>query len=192
MKRLSLALLALMLAVIAGLAGFYMSQSAQRQPSIEPSSEPSSLTTMNANGDSIIGTARPDFSLTDVAGETRNISEWDGKVIAINFWATWCPPCIKEIPEFIAIQQKYQAQGLQFIGIALQRAEEVTEFMQTYGMNYPVLAGEMEVIKLSESYGNDIGALPYTVIIDRQGLIHFVKRGPLAGDTAEAIIAKLL
>jgi len=190
MKRVSLVLLGLTLAVIAGLAGFYMNQSAQRQAAIQASS----LAAMSAttNGDSIIGSARPDFSLADVAGEMRNIGEWDGKVIAINFWATWCPPCIKEIPEFIAIQQKYQAQGLQFIGIALQRPEEVTEFMQTHGMNYPVLAGEMEVIKIAESYGNDIGALPYTVIVDRQGLIHFVKRGPLAGDTAEAIIAKLL
>lgn len=190
MKRISLALLGLTLAVIAGLAGFYMNQSAQPRSSIQ--APLLAAAPANTNGDSIIGSARPDFSLADVAGKMRNIGEWDGKVIAINFWATWCPPCVKEIPEFIAIQQKYQAQGLQFIGIALQRPEEVTEFMQTHGMNYPVLAGEMEVIKIAESYGNDIGALPYTVIVDRQGLIHYVKRGPLAGDTAEAIISKLL
>jgi peroxiredoxin len=140
----------------------------------------------------IIGTTRPDFSLPDVSGKLRNIAEWDGKVIAINFWATWCPPCIKEIPEFIELQHKYQEQGLQFIGIALQRPEEVIGFMEKYGMNYPVLAGEMEVIEISETYGNDIGALPYTVIINREGHIHFVKRGPLEIARAEEIISELL
>ena len=121
-----------------------------------------------------------------------NIAEWDGKVIAINFWATWCPPCIKEIPEFVELQHKYQSQGLQFIGIALQRPEEVLDFMKEKGMNYPVLAGEMEVIEISELYGNNIGALPYTVIIDRAGLIQYVKRGPLSMDSAKNIISKLL
>ena len=90
------------------------------------------------------------------------------------------------------LQHKYQSQGLQFIGIALQRPEEVLDFMKEKGMNYPVLAGEMEVIEISELYGNNIGALPYTVIIDRAGLIQYVKRGPLSMDSAKNIISKLL
>lgn len=178
---------AITIATVAGMAGFYV----YKPPASQAAQQAVPPVTVAVAGD-IIGTMRPEFSLSDVAGQLRNINEWDGKVLAINFWATWCPPCIKEIPEFIEIQHKYEAEGLQFIGIALQRPEEVTEFMQEHGMNYPVLAGEMEVIKIAESYGNDIGALPYTIIVDRQGLIHYVKRGPLPGETAEAIISKLL
>jgi peroxiredoxin len=179
-------IMAISIATVAGVAGFYA-----YQPPPASRATAQAIPAPVVAGE-LIGTKRLEFSLSDVDGEMRNINEWDGKVLAINFWATWCPPCIKEIPEFIEIQHKYETQGLQFIGIALQRPEEVTEFMQKYGMNYPVLAGKMEVIKIAESYGNDIGALPYTVIIDRQGMIHYVKRGPLAGETAEAIISKLL
>ncbi len=184
-------LIAFIIAAIAGTAG-YNAYQAPTAGTLTEEQQTSPATATETEADGVIGSARPDFSLTDVAGEIRNIGEWDGKVLAINFWATWCPPCIKEIPEFIEIQHKFEEQGLQFIGIALQRPEEVTEFMEKHGMNYPVLAGEMEVIKIAESYGNDIGALPYTVIVDRKGLIRFVQKGPLAGDTAEEIISNLL
>jgi peroxiredoxin len=140
----------------------------------------------------MIGRMRPDFSLADVDGVVREIGEWDGKVLALNFWATWCPPCRHEIPEFVELQQKYGDRGLQFVGIALERAEDVRPFMEMHHMNYPVLAGEMEVIRIAESYGNHIGALPYTVIIDRAGRIVFVKPGPLPGPAAEQVIAPLL
>lgn len=140
----------------------------------------------------LVGMSRPDFSLQDVDGHLRHISEWDGKVVTLNFWATWCPPCLKEIPEFVHLQSKYEGRGLQLIGIALQRPEEVVEFMQEHKMNYPVLAGEMEVVNLSKVYGNTVGALPYTVIIDRNGHIAFVKYGQLSGEDAEKVISKLL
>ena len=190
MKRISLAFIVLGLSLVAGYAGYSLSQSSNR--GAEKSVSKPTTPPAGAQASAVVGNPRPDFSLGDVNGQVRNISEWDGKVVAINFWATWCPPCIKEIPEFVELQHKYAEQGLQFIGIALQRPEEVTEFMESTGMNYPVLAGEMEVIKIAESYGNDIGALPYTVILNRMGQIHFVKRGPLAGTEAEAIISELL
>ena len=63
------------------------------------------------------GEPSPDFSLMDVSGQRRNVSEWKGKVLAINFWATWCPPCLEEIPHFIKLQEKYGHQGLQFLGM---------------------------------------------------------------------------
>ncbi len=138
------------------------------------------------------GMQRPDFSLIDVNGNLRRIEEWNGRVIALNFWATWCPPCLKEIPEFIHLQEKYADRGVQFIGIALQRPEEVLGFMQEHEFNYPVLAGEMEVVELSRAYGNEVGALPYTVIINRDGKIVFVKQGQLSGHIAEEVINRLL
>ena len=140
----------------------------------------------------VTGQLRPEFSLPDIHGEIHHIREWDGQVIAINFWATWCQPCLKEIPEFIALQDKYSKQGLQFLGIALQSAEEVTDFVKSLGINYPVLVGELEVIDLASSLGNDMGTLPYTVIIDRQKRINFIKNGRLDSVQAEAVITTLL
>jgi len=185
LRKLLLVFTGLALAFIAGLAGFYLSKSSGTAPPVAASPPPPPV-------GELIGSSRPAFRLTDVAGRERSISEWDGKVLAINFWATWCPPCIKEIPEFVELQQRYGDEGLQFIGIALQRPEEVTDFMREKAMNYPVLAGEMDVIRIAEAYGNDIGALPYTVIIDRRGRVHFTRKGPLPGKDAEAIILELL
>lgn len=156
-------------------------------PSQQADDAPPAVTTS-----SVLGGPRPDFTLPDLDGQMRSISEWDGKVVALNFWATWCPPCLKEVPEFVSLQEKYQDQGLQFIGIALQRPEEVREFVAEHKVNYPILTGELEVIKLAEAYGNHIGALPYTVIIDRNGQVAHVKPGILPTEEAESIINRLL
>lgn len=141
---------------------------------------------------SLIGMKRPGFSLPDVLGAQRKVDEWDKFVIVINFWATWCPPCRDEIPGFIALQQDYSDKGLQFIGIALQKAEEVTEYINELGVNYPILTGEQEVIDIARSYGNDVGALPYTVVIDRGSMIRFIKKGSVTRTELEPIILSLL
>lgn len=171
--------------------GFYLYQAQQGEPAYPVSAQtgntPPAVTTTT-----ILGKQRPEFALPDLDGQMRSISEWDGKVIALNFWATWCPPCLKEIPEFVSLQAKYQAAGLQFIGVALQKPEDVRQFVAEHGMNYPVMTGELEVIKLAESYGNHIGALPYTVIIDRNGQVAHVKPGVLPTEEAESIINRLL
>jgi len=138
------------------------------------------------------GEPSPDFSLMDVSGQLRNVSEWKGKVLAINFWATWCPPCLEEIPHFIKLQYKYGHQGLQFLGIALEGVDEVSEFASEIGINYPLLVGEQEVIKLGGKFGNHMGGLPYTVILDRNGHINFIKMGPLSASEAEQVITSLL
>ena len=164
----------------------------QQDGPADPSVQRAEDTTPAVTTSSIVGRLRPEFTLPDLDGRLRSISEWDGKVIALNFWATWCPPCLKEVPEFVLLQTKYQAAGLQFIGVALQKPEEVRQFVTEHGMNYPVLTGELEVIKLAESYGNHIGALPYTVIIDRNGQVAHVKPGVLPTEEAETVITGLL
>ena len=164
----------------------------QRDEAVRASAEQTGNAMQAATAAQIVGRHRPEFTLPDLDGQVRSITEWDGKVVALNFWATWCPPCLKEVPEFVMLQARYQAQGLQFIGIALQKPEEVREFVAENKVNYPILAGEMEVIKLAEAYGNIIGALPYTVIIDRNGQVAHVKPGILPTEEAESIINRLL
>ncbi len=179
------------LVFLSAFLGFNLYQFQEDEPA-PPSAQASGDAAPAVTTSSILGRHRPEFTLPDLDGQLRSISEWDGKVIALNFWATWCPPCLKEVPEFVSLQAKYQAAGLQFIGVALQRPEEVREFVAEHGMNYPVLTGELEVIKLAESYGNHIGALPYTVIIDRSGQVAHVKPGVLPTEEAESIINRLL
>ncbi len=139
-----------------------------------------------------IGSYRPEFSLPDMDGVQRKLTEWDGKVLVINFWATWCPPCRKETPAFVELQEKYGAQGLQFIGVAIDEKDNVEDFADTYGVNYPMLLGDLDAINTSKQYGNRFGTLPYTVIVDRKGKINFIQRGELLKTTAEEKIKALL
>ncbi len=107
--------------------------------------------------------------LPDLDGNDQAVSQWLGKVIVVNFWATWCTPCREEIPEFIEAQKKYGDQGLMFVGIAIDQADKVKMFSKEFGINYPVLVGSMNTWSLLEAAGNRHSALPYTVVINRSG-----------------------
>jgi len=108
-------------------------------------------------------------SLPDMEGTPQAMAQWRGKVLVVNFWATWCKPCLEEIPVFVKMQQKFGAEGLQFVGIAIDNPVKVREFAAKYQMNYPVLIGETEAIELARAAGNTLGGLPFTVILDRKG-----------------------
>jgi thiol-disulfide isomerase/thioredoxin len=135
---------------------------------------------------------RFDFSLIDLDQNRRHISEWDGKVLVINFWATWCPPCINEIPMFMKLQAKYANQNLQFIGISLDNSrQQVLNFVKTHKINYPILGGE-EALAVSQKFGNTSAAIPFTVIIDRNGYIVSRYIGEMSQQTAQELILPLL
>jgi len=135
---------------------------------------------------------RPGFELPDLAGKLRNIDEWNGQVVVVNFWATWCPPCLDEMPHFIDLQKEYGVQGLQFVGIALDEASKVQEFAQKMGVAYPVLLGGADALVVSDNYGNRLGALPYTAVINREGTIVKTYRGEVSRRSVEKVIAKHL
>lgn len=139
-----------------------------------------------------LATVRPLFKLKDLEDKTRDIKEWDGKVLLVNFWATWCPPCRKEIPAFIKLQEKYQDKGFQIIGVALDEKQAVIDFTDPMGVNYPVLMAADEGIKLSKAYGNRLGVLPFSVIVDRKGKIIHRQRSELSFEQVEGMIKPLL
>lgn len=116
-------------------------------------------------------TQRPTFTLPDLEGQPRSISEWDGQVVVLNFWATWCAPCREEIPLFNEIQQRFYDDGVRFVGVAIDDLELIQGFLATVPMEYPSLFGMTSALDVSAAYGNDRGTLPYTVVIDRRGNI---------------------
>ncbi len=135
---------------------------------------------------------RPDFVLKDTEDQPHDIREWDGKVIMINFWATWCPPCRREMPALMKLYEDYRDQGFVIIGIALDEKQNVIDYIDPMGVEYPVLIGDQEGIALTQAYGNRLGVLPYTVVIDRQGRIVSRHRNELTYEQAERMIKPLL
>lgn len=127
-------------------------------------------------------------SLPDMEGKPQALAQWRGKVLVVNFWATWCPPCLEEIPEFVRMQEKLGDQGLQFVGIAVDNVVNVRQFAVKHRMNYPVLVGELDAIELAKIAGNQIGGLPFTVIVDRNGRLIGTETGALNEQKLTAII----
>lgn len=134
----------------------------------------------------------PDFSFPDASGKVRRGGEWRGKILILNFWATWCPPCREEIPEFITLQKQYGDKGLQFVGIAIEEREPVDEYLQSIAINYPILIGGDDAIALSQQMGNVINAVPFTVVVDREGRIIHRQPGEFSRDRILEIITPLL
>jgi thiol-disulfide isomerase/thioredoxin len=135
---------------------------------------------------------RPTFSLPTPDGTLRDIAEWDGKVLLVNFWATWCPPCRREIPLFIELQEELGERGLQVVGVAIDEAQKVAEFAASLGINYPSLVGNAQATRVSTEYGNELGVLPFTAIVDRNGQIVHQHRGEVTRDIAERLLLPLL
>jgi thiol-disulfide isomerase/thioredoxin len=123
------------------------------------------------------GGIAPEITLDDLNGEPRKLSEWRGKLVLVNFWATWCAPCLHEIPMLLEMQQQYGARGLQIIGPAMDEIEAVRNGAPQLGINYPVLVGDSEIIGAMQALGDELGALPYSVLIDANGNIVFRKHG---------------
>ncbi|MGB1800368.1 MAG: TlpA family protein disulfide reductase [Gammaproteobacteria bacterium] len=192
MKQWQVLLIGFILAVVFGVGGYQLQQYQNQEQN--KTKETDQVVTINnpVKPKEVIGTKLEDFHLFDTDGQQRQISEWQGKTLVLNFWATWCAPCREEIPAFVELQDQYRSDGLQFVGIALQEAEEVRDFLQEFNVNYPSLVGSADAMKIAKQLGNDIGALPYTVVIDRNGIISFTHRGPLLKSDAEKVIQKLL
>lgn len=128
----------------------------------------------------------------DLAGNERRLSEWRGKVVVCNFWATWCPPCVEEIPMLREMRDSRWKKGLEIVGIAIDSADKVRDFASKLKISYPVLLADARGLSLMRDAGNSAGALPYTVIADRSGRWVHQKLGALHQRELEAILDPLL
>ena len=131
----------------------------------------------------------PGWELPDLAGHTRHSTDFQGKVVVLDFWATWCPPCREEIPGFIELQNKYQEQGLAVVCVSVDQAgvDTVKTFAKKMGINYPVVLADAKIPNLY-----DINVLPTTFIIDRTGRIVKQHLGMTSESQIESEIRPLL
>ena len=128
----------------------------------------------------------------DLAGKPRRIAEWRGKVVAVNFWATWCAPCLEEIPLFMDARRKHSSKGFEIVGIAVDNAAKVGEFSRKLYISYPILVADGSGLALIRKLGNTSGGLPYTAFLDREGRPVKSKLGAFTRPELVNLLAELL
>jgi thiol-disulfide isomerase/thioredoxin len=129
----------------------------------------------------------PDFTLGDLAGKPTSIRSWPGKSMIVNFWATWCAPCRREIPLLRELQKQHGAEGFQIVGVAVDIREDVVKYAQEIGIDYPVLIGEQDGLDAVNKFGQGSIGFPFTVFTDNQGRIVLFHLGEIRKEQAEVL-----
>ena len=132
------------------------------------------------------------LSLPDTHGTAQPLAQWRGKVMVVNFWATWCGPCREEMPEFVRAQRELGSKGLQVIGIAIDQPDKVAAFAKELDLNYPALIAGYETLDVAKPLGNRLLGLPFTVVLDRQGRVAHTQLGPMKPEQLHSIVRNLL
>ncbi|MCU0769683.1 MAG: TlpA family protein disulfide reductase [Burkholderiaceae bacterium] len=130
----------------------------------------------------------PQFQLADRAGEMRSLQDWPDRALIVNFWATWCAPCRREIPLLQQLQRDHEAEGFQVIGIAVDFRDKVLAYADEMQIDYPLLIGEQEALDAAAAFGMTTVGLPFTVFSDRQGRIVTAHLGELTAAEADLIL----
>lgn len=121
-------------------------------------------------------------------GKAVKSENWRGKVLVVNFWASWCPPCVEEIPALDKIAQEYASKNVLIVGIGIDSPSNVREFLQKTPVSYPIIIGGLEGSNIAKQMGNSQGALPYTVIINPKGKSVFTKLGKISEEELKKAI----
>lgn len=129
----------------------------------------------------------PDFTLTDRTGKPRSIRSWPGKSMVVNFWATWCAPCRREIPLLKELQAQYAGAGFQVVGVAVDFRDAVIDYAERMGIDYPLLIGEQDGLEAVNAFGVEVVGFPFTVFTDVQGRIVTLHLGELTRAQAGVI-----
>ena len=125
-------------------------------------------------------------------GKTVDTEKWQGKVLVVNFWASWCPPCVEEMPALDRLQQEFLQQNVLFVGIGIDSPSNIREFLKKTPVSYPIVIGGLEGSNLSKQLGNTQGALPYTIIINSKGKAVFSKLGKISEDELRKAIKEAI
>jgi peroxiredoxin len=163
------------IAILSAVFGAYVS--VKKQPSVK-SDSPAVESLMKAN-------------LPDTLGQTHALSEWRGKVLLVNFWATWCPPCVEEMPELVDLQNSSEIKNLQIVGIGVDSPSNIQQFTKKYQISYPILVAGMEGTEIARALGNQAGGLPFTVLLDSEGRVRQTYLGRLNMKQVKADLANL-
>ena len=167
-------------AAAAGAAGYLIFE--QRQPATEP------LPPAMQTAPKTLAATLPTFQLADRDGKMRSLQDWTGKSLIVNFWATWCAPCRREIPLLEKIQVEYGPEGFQVIGIAADYRDKVIAYADEIGLKYPLLIGEQEALDAATAFGVEAVGFPFTIFADRQGRIVAAHVGELTEPEARVIL----
>lgn len=124
----------------------------------------------------------------DLQGASRSLGEFQGKVLVLNFWATWCAPCREEMPAFSRLQAAWSGRNVQFVGLSSEDPPKVAAFARSLGVTYPLWVGGDEVEELSRRLGNASGALPHTIVLDRSGRLIAAKVGAYTESALDAVL----
>jgi thiol-disulfide isomerase/thioredoxin len=139
----------------------------------------------------VIPAKLPEFSLTDLGGKLTPVSSWRGKSLMINFWATWCAPCRREIPLLKALAADWASRDLEIVGIAVDHADKVRQFADEFKMDYPVLVGEEDALDVAAGFGMTSPGFPFTVFTDKRGEVVALFLGELHRAQAEFILSEV-
>ena len=121
-------------------------------------------------------------------GKSINTEDWRGKVLVVNFWASWCPPCVDEMPTLDRVSKEYGSKNVLFVGIGIDSPSNIRDFLEKTPVSYPIAIGGLEGSNLAKQMGNTQGALPYTVIINASGKSTFTKLGKINEDELKKAI----
>ncbi|MGB5279715.1 MAG: TlpA disulfide reductase family protein [Arenicellales bacterium] len=132
------------------------------------------------------------IQLPDLNGKEQSVSQWQGKVLLINFWATWCPPCREEIPVFLSLRNKFSSAGFEVVGVSIDYVNKVKQYRDSMQINYPLLDGEEKGMAIMLALGSPSGGLPFSVLYDRNGNAVHSKSGPYEQQELQSLIEKYL
>ena len=133
----------------------------------------------------------PQFSLEDRAGKSTSIGSFDGKSLIINFWATWCAPCLREVPLLERLHAEWAGRGFSVVGIAVDHRDKVLEFADRFKIGYPLLIGEQDALEAAAAFGVETPVFPFTVFTDRRGEVVALFIGELHQPQADLILSEV-
>ena len=132
------------------------------------------------------------LSLPDSHGKTQALAQWRGKPLVVNFWAPWCAPCVEEMPDLQQLRTEFLPRGVEVIGLGIDKADAITQFQQRIKTTYPLLVAGTAGIELAQQFGNEVGGLPFTLVLDANGAVRYQHAGRISVAELRAAILSVL